>query len=117
MIEIVEVIKKRNLIYEHPNVIWLLALLSSSPACTVHLYSILPQIVDYLYLDLDETTHINEVNIYSLYIFIKFFIKILRITYYIIIYITFFYLVSFYLRLQHPFVYWLMHCVILMKIK
>jgi hypothetical protein len=82
MIEIIEIIKKRNLVYEHPNVIWLLALLSSSPACTIHLYSILPQIVDYLYSDLDETTHINEVNyipevIYSLYIIIKFFIKII----------------------------------------
>ncbi|KAH0952795.1 hypothetical protein HN011_012249 [Eciton burchellii] len=62
MTEIIEIIKKRNLVYEHPNVIWLLALLSSSPACTIHLYSILPQIVDYLYSDLDETTHINEIT-------------------------------------------------------
>jgi len=116
MAEIVEIIKKRDLIYKHPNFIWLLALLSSSSACTVYLYSILPQIVDYLYLELDETIH-TEVNIYSLYIIIKFFIKILRITYYITIYTTFLYLISFYLRLRHPFVYWLIHCVILTKIK
>ncbi|XP_011343236.2 uncharacterized protein LOC105282701 isoform X2 [Ooceraea biroi] len=61
MAELVEVVKKRNLMYEHPNFIWLLALLSSSPTCTAHLHSILPQVVDYLYsATSDETTHANE---------------------------------------------------------
>ncbi|TGZ58352.1 Uncharacterized protein DBV15_09487 [Temnothorax longispinosus] len=48
-LELVQVITKRNLLYENPNYIWLLALLSSSLICVEHLHAILPQVVDYLY--------------------------------------------------------------------
>ncbi|XP_077257371.1 uncharacterized protein LOC143894700 [Temnothorax americanus] len=48
-LELVQVIIKRNLLYENPNYIWLLALLSSSLICVEHLHAILPEVVDYLY--------------------------------------------------------------------
>ncbi|CAL1687759.1 unnamed protein product [Lasius platythorax] len=65
MAELVQVIIKRNLLYENPNLIWLLALLSSSTICTTHLHSILSQIVDHLYLlcsGPDELAHVNEIT-------------------------------------------------------
>lgn len=64
MAQLAEGIIKRKFLYENPNFIWLLALLSSSTICTTYLHSILPQIVDYLYLCFfgsDEITHVNEV--------------------------------------------------------
>jgi len=48
--ELVQVIIRRNLLYENSNYIWLLALFSSSPICTGYLHIILPQVIDYLYL-------------------------------------------------------------------
>lgn len=72
MAELVQVIIKRNLLYENPNLIWLLALLSSSTICTTHLHSILSQIVDHLYLlcsGPDELAHVNEVCCFFLFLF------------------------------------------------
>ncbi|XP_012219124.1 importin subunit alpha-8 [Linepithema humile] len=65
MTELVQAIIKRNLLYENSDIIWLLALLSSSTICTIHLYSILPQVIDFLYLTIsssDEITRTNEIT-------------------------------------------------------
>ncbi|XP_072751661.1 uncharacterized protein [Anoplolepis gracilipes] len=67
MTELIQVIKKRNFLHENSNFIWLLALLSSSTICTTCLHSILPQIVDHLYLlfsGSDEIVHVNEITAY-----------------------------------------------------
>lgn len=71
MLELIQVIIKRNLLYENPNYIWLLALLSSSPVCAGHLHTILPQVVDYLYLTFstsDGMTQVSEVCFFFLHI-------------------------------------------------
>ncbi|XP_029168485.1 uncharacterized protein LOC114938647 isoform X2 [Nylanderia fulva] len=65
MEELVQVIVKRNILYEKSNFIWLLALLSSSTICKTYLHSILPQIVDHLYLlssGPDKLAHVNEIT-------------------------------------------------------
>ncbi|XP_070161988.1 transmembrane and coiled-coil domain-containing protein 6 [Polyergus mexicanus] len=65
MAQLVQVIIKRNFLYENSDFIWLLALLSSSTICTTYLHSILPQIVDHLYLlffGSDEIAHVNEIT-------------------------------------------------------
>ncbi|XP_011871128.1 PREDICTED: importin subunit alpha-9 isoform X2 [Vollenhovia emeryi] len=65
MLELVQVVVKRNLLYENPNYIWLLALLSSSPICAEHLSAILPEVVDYLYLTFsnsDGMTRASEIT-------------------------------------------------------
>lgn len=64
MLELIQVIIKRNILYENPNYIWLLALLSSS-ICAEYLHALLPQVVDYLYLTFsnsDGMTQISEVR-------------------------------------------------------
>ncbi|KYM95937.1 PREDICTED: uncharacterized protein LOC108779834 [Cyphomyrmex costatus] len=60
--ELIEITIKRNLIYKNSNSIWLLALLSSSPICVGHLYSILPQIVDYLYFKFSNSDGIAQAS-------------------------------------------------------
>ncbi|GAB1864730.1 Importin subunit alpha-2-like protein [Camponotus japonicus] len=62
MIELIQVITKQKFLYKNPNFIWLLALLSSSTICTTYLYSILPQIVDHLYLLFSRSNEISRVN-------------------------------------------------------
>lgn len=62
MIELVQVITKQKFLCKNPNFIWLLALLSSSTICTTYLYSILPQIVDHLYLLFSGSNEISRVN-------------------------------------------------------
>ncbi|XP_011156304.2 uncharacterized protein LOC105193527 [Solenopsis invicta] len=65
MLELVQAIIKRNLLYENLNYIWLLALLSSSSICTEHLHAILPKVVDYLYLifsNSDGMTQVSEIT-------------------------------------------------------
>ncbi|XP_011633158.1 uncharacterized protein LOC105424559 [Pogonomyrmex barbatus] len=65
MSELIQIIIKRNILYENSNSIWLLALLSSSPICTVHLRYILPQVVDYLYITFsnsDGMTRVSEIT-------------------------------------------------------
>lgn len=68
MSELIQVIMKQNILYENPNYIWLLALLSSSSVCAEYLHAFLPQVVDYLYLTFsnsDGMTQINEVCSFS----------------------------------------------------
>jgi len=68
MTELVQATIKRNFLYKSADYVWLLALLSSSTICTVHLYSVLPQIIDFLYLAVsDEIAHANEVCYFSLF--------------------------------------------------
>ncbi|XP_012530458.1 uncharacterized protein LOC105833337 isoform X2 [Monomorium pharaonis] len=62
MSELAQAIIKRNLLYENPNYIWLLALLSSSSMCSGHLHVILPQVVDYLYLTVSNSDGIIQVS-------------------------------------------------------
>ncbi|KYM88479.1 hypothetical protein ALC53_02962 [Atta colombica] len=62
MSELIEVTIKRNLLYKNPNYIWLLALLSSSPICTKSLYTILPQVVDYLYVTFSNSDGIVQAS-------------------------------------------------------
>lgn len=92
MAELVQAVIKRNLLYTNSDSVWLLALLSSSTICTIYLYSILPQVIDFLYLTIsssDEITHANEVC----------YLYFLRNNYKTL-YINFSYF-----RLQHPYVY------------
>lgn len=65
MSELVQVLIKPKFLYESPNSIWLLALLSSSAICTTNFYSILPQVVDYLHSTFSSnngTAHCSEVT-------------------------------------------------------
>lgn len=65
MVELVQVIIKRNFLYTNQNFIWLLALLSSSTICTTYLHFILPQIVDHLYLlfsGFNKMAPVNEIT-------------------------------------------------------
>ncbi|CAL7941138.1 unnamed protein product [Xylocopa violacea] len=49
IIELTKATTERELSFESPYFIWLLALLSSQVACNAYLYSVVPLIVDYLY--------------------------------------------------------------------
>lgn len=72
MTELIQAAIKRNVFYENSDFIWLLGLLSSSTICTIYLYSILPQIVDFLHLTIsssDEITRVNEVCYFCLFLF------------------------------------------------
>ncbi|XP_011693490.1 PREDICTED: uncharacterized protein LOC105453337 [Wasmannia auropunctata] len=62
MLELIQVIVKRNLLYEDLNYIWLLALLSSSPICIEYLHAILPQVVYYLYLTFSNSDGMLQVS-------------------------------------------------------
>ena len=70
MSELIEVIIKRNLLYKNPNYIWLLALLSSSPICIKSLYTILPQVVDYLYVTFSNSDGIVQASEVCFFFFI-----------------------------------------------
>lgn len=62
MSELVQVIIKRNILYENPYYIWLLALLSSSSICAEYLHAILSQVVDYLYLTFSNSDGMTQVS-------------------------------------------------------
>ncbi|XP_076168336.1 uncharacterized protein LOC143147186 [Ptiloglossa arizonensis] len=49
IINLVKIATQRNLSFEDPYFVWLLALLSSQVACNIYLHNVVPSIVDYLY--------------------------------------------------------------------
>lgn len=78
MSELVQVIIKRNILYENANYIWLLALLSSSPICAGYLHVLLPQVVDYLYLTFSNSDGMTQVSEVCIFTFIQKNIKFLE---------------------------------------
>lgn len=62
MIELATAITKRNISFENPYIIWLLALLSSQISCNKYLYNTIPKIVDYVYQNVTNNfTAVTEV--------------------------------------------------------
>ncbi|KOC62457.1 hypothetical protein WH47_04117 [Habropoda laboriosa] len=59
MVELAKATAKRNLSFENPYFIWLLALLSSQISCNTYFYNLVPFIVDYLYQNTANTAVIE----------------------------------------------------------
>ncbi|XP_053997498.1 uncharacterized protein LOC128886552 [Hylaeus anthracinus] len=63
IIELVKVATERNLSFETPYFIWLLALLSSRAICNIYLYKTMHSIVDYLYQNAtNNITTVTEIT-------------------------------------------------------
>lgn len=49
MVELTRVTTERSLSFKNSYMIWLLALLSSQEPCNIHVYNVVPFMVDYLH--------------------------------------------------------------------